>query len=576
MCAIGNRKRFLFERADTLSIAFGTVYFTITFGLQKLSPGNIAWLTNGDHHAGYLGWRFFAQDSWRWPPGMFSGYGWRGDLSIVNSGLGLWDVGLKVLNFTITDEGQSWGLLSLLSVLVLFILTARLFRELGLSQTQAQIGSVILSTTPLFWWTQRLWLNFSTMAPLLVIAIYLYIRGRRESMFPIFKWLVLLFLTAGLNPFFLFLILPLFSVALVHQALSPKSNMFWLAAKVACTPLVIASAFYLVGYLDDSGMPLRSSGWGVFSTNILGLLDPNGVSWLLPDLPSFPLQYDAVYLGTGAVFLFVVTLSLLFRVHESLLKVIRRHWLLSICLSAMWLFSLSTYLSFGKHVYRIPIPVRLENWLGIFRSSSRFAYPFIVGLVILLVVIVSRIPKYGTYLLLLAMLIQVFDMSNSLRYTARQANGEALPIEYDEILWNAVPFQYGKIAIHPVWNAPDGWDECAYAAVQTERETNCAYFARASAPELNAINERESLRLLIGDYNESSIYWISSEFVRENLEELDTMLNSPENGFALPRESSATFGKMVLFFPNCEQYQKCTFLDKRRVEFAQIVEYIQE
>jgi len=201
MCAISNRKRFLFERADTLSIAIGTVYFTITFGLQKLSPGNIAWLTNSDHHAGYLGWRFFAQDSWRWPPGMFSGYGWRGDLSIVNSGLGLWDVGLKVLNFRITDEGQSWGLLSLLSVLVLFILTARLFRELGLSQTQAQIGSVILSTTPLFWWTQRLWLNFSIMAPLLVIAVSLYIRGRRESMFPIFKWLVLLFLAAGMNPF---------------------------------------------------------------------------------------------------------------------------------------------------------------------------------------------------------------------------------------------------------------------------------------------------------------------------------------------------------------------------------------
>ena len=112
--------------------------------------------------------------------------------------------------------------------------------------------------------------------------------------------------------------------------------------------------------------------------------------------------------------------------------------------------------------------------------------------------------------------------------------------------------------------------------MQTERETNCAYFARASAPELNSTNERESLRLLIGDYNESSIYWLSSEFVRENLEELDAMLNIPENGFAFPRESSATFGDIVFFFPNCEQYQKCAFLDKRRVEFAQIVEYIQE
>lgn len=497
-------------------------------------------------------------------------------MSVLNTGqLGLIDIGLKILDVRIIDKGQIWGVVSLLSTLILFVFSARLFRELGLSQIQAQIGSVILSTTPLFWWTQRMWLNFSSLAPLLVVTIYLYLRDRRESGLLIFKWLVLLFLAAGLNPFFLFLILPLLSVALVHQALSPKTNMFWLVAKVGSVPLVVALTLYLVGYLDDSEVPLRASGWGVFSTNILGLLDPNGVSMLLPDLPSFPLQYDAVYLGTGSVFLFVVTLTFLFRVREGLLKAIRKHWLLSTCLSAMWLFSLSTYLSLGNHVYRIPIPITLENLLGIFRSSSRFAYPFIIGLVVLLVVVVSRIPKYGTYLLLLAMLLQVFDMSDSLRHTARQANGEALPIEYDEIFWEAVPFEYGKIAIHPVWNAPDGWDECAYVAVETERETNCAYFARASAPELNATNEREALRLLIGDYEESSIYWLSSEFVRENLEELGTKLNRPENGFAIPRESSTTFGDIVFFFPNCEQYQECTFLDTRRVQFAQIVEYVQ-
>lgn len=47
------------------------IYFYFTFGFKILNPLEISWFwKNSDPVQQYLGWSFFRNEAWHWPPGL--------------------------------------------------------------------------------------------------------------------------------------------------------------------------------------------------------------------------------------------------------------------------------------------------------------------------------------------------------------------------------------------------------------------------------------------------------------------------------------------------------------------------
>lgn len=57
-----------------LGAALGAAFFLWIAGLRVVSPTQIAWVMQSDWRFQFLGWHFFRQEPWRWPPGLIEGY----------------------------------------------------------------------------------------------------------------------------------------------------------------------------------------------------------------------------------------------------------------------------------------------------------------------------------------------------------------------------------------------------------------------------------------------------------------------------------------------------------------------
>ena len=68
-----------------IPLLLGITTFFLIIGPKALNPLNIQWLLRGDALEDYLGWAFFKNSSWMFPPGLNPKYGLEISSSIVFS-----------------------------------------------------------------------------------------------------------------------------------------------------------------------------------------------------------------------------------------------------------------------------------------------------------------------------------------------------------------------------------------------------------------------------------------------------------------------------------------------------------
>jgi len=557
----------------------GFLFFAVTVGIEKLHPRNIAWMTFKDQRAHWVGWLFFADDRWRWPLGANPRYGWGGVNSIVNTdSWPLFALLFKAIDLEIFDRGQYFGLALAICSIALFVGAEKLFRLLGLSHLQSLIGSVVLATTPVFWWTQRWYSAISGGLCLLVWAFVYYLRTRRGSRFRMIPWLVILSLAIATNFYLFGIIAPLGLAAVLSPGIRSRSDFGRIMASLAVTGLVIALVMYVLGYFT---MPVSSSStgrYGIYTANLLGLFDANSSSRLLPELPSPPLQYEPTSLGIGAVFILVVTITRLLvaprKVTATVIPTVRRHSWLIIAILAMFAFSVSNYMTIGERSYNFEIHYRAWQLFSIFQSSVRFIWPLTVVSTAALVMVAARWRTIGMPLLITACLLQVFDLWPEFRTVAGRLDGTVSPIQYEETLWSGIPKQYSTLAIHPPENIRTGWDECGYAAVRMGREARCGYFSRAQS--LEASGEKQELELLSGNPDRRVVYWISHGWVSANEATFRKYYDNIWNAFVIPAAGTVASAEFVYFFPECGKFDNCASLSDRRNSLDDVLNLLQE
>ena len=556
----------------------GLLFFAVSVGLQKIDPRNVGWIVFKDQRAHWVGWLFFAGDEWRWPLGANPRYGWDETNSIVNSDS--WPIFAMLFKATRIDvlaSGQYFGIALATCSVALFVGATKLFRVLHLSTAQSLVASTLLATTPLFWWMHRWYFALTGGLCLLIWATLIYFRSRQDGRLRTISWLLILLLAVGTNFYLWGLIFPIYLATLLTTIFSTRKHVCRSILQIGFTTVSSVVAMYTFGYFTMPVGTVSTGRYGIYTANLLGLFDSNSTSRWLPDLPSTPLQYEPTSVGIGSVIICVVMCGyFVFHPKQTLgaaIRIIPRHIWLLIVLVAMFVFSVSNYVTLGERGYNFEIHYRLFQLFSVFQSSARFMWPITVLSVVGIVTICSRWKTVGTSVLVVATLIQIADVFPEIRSVALRENSSVTQIEYEQDLWSVLPYEYERISIHPPLNIQTGWDECAYAAAVNHRVAHCAYLSRPSG-----VAEREELQqiaVLSGVPDQSMVYWLSRDWLLEHAGQMLNHYQGVEHAFVLPAEGTVARSEVVYFFPNCGAVNSCSFLGARAESLDRILRSIQ-
>lgn len=557
---------------DLVAALGGLTFFAWSVGVDKLDPKNLGWLTFSDQRTHWLGWRFFASDSWHWPLGLNPEYGWEQTNSIVftDSFPGLAMV-FKALDLESFNSGQYFGVGLLLGSIALFVGGHRLFAYLGLGLGPALIAGAILGTTPVFWWMQRWYPALSSGVPMLVWALYFYLNKAYAFRTFALRWTTLLWLAVLTHAYLVISVSALLVAAIVQRYFNNRGETKKLVLISITMGLTSGILMYVIGYFTIPSKWAQTGGYGWYSANLLSLIDQNGASRWIPDLPSTPNQYEPTALGTGTILLLLVLFvkRCLTPKAFGLQSSIRNNLPLAAVLVALMLIAVSNTVSIATWTVKFPLPHRLEHGLSIFRSSVRFLWPTLVTLSVVIIVSAVRSLRFATTTLTVVLAIQVLDYGQEIDVVSEQPNGSAITVRYDRSFWERVPADYGNLAAHPAENMGTGWAECALAAAQTNRVGQCGLFSRVKDP--SPISQQQTRAILTGDLAPSTIYWISNEWLNANREELLSVYGSEDKQVYALSNGRTVPSAIVLVFPRCHIHEDCSFLGSERQTFGRFL-----
>ena len=475
-----------------LAALAGLAVFLLTCGPAILDPRAVGWMAQGDAAAYLLGWHYYRDVPWSWPPGASPAYGMElGSAIFYVDAVPLLALPLKALSawWPVGQYSGPW----LLACFVLQGVAGWLL--LGLATRDAVprlLGAALLLFTPAFLSRVDI-LHYSLVAHWLVLlGLFLAIAPPRRVQ-P-WLWAGLLALAAGVQPYLLVMVAALWASDLLRRALAarPRSPAAALPAlaELAGVPLAPALTLYLAGAFTVRG-GLAGTGYGSFRLNLLGLLDPDGWSRLLPDLPRGNAFHDGTsYLGLGLLLLLAAAaLAVLRRPARSLLPAAGR-WPLLLVLLALTGFALTHRLSLGALEWRLPLPRAAEALANVLRSSDRMIWPATYALALLAVsVLARRLPRRPLAgLLAAALALQAWDTSAAWQpmRERHQAAPRDWPARLRAPVWDALAPHYGALRRLPPQNEPDNWIAATSLAAAHGLPTEVAYLSRPDSRGLAA------------------------------------------------------------------------------------------
>lgn len=251
------------------------------------------------------------------------------------------------------------------------------------------------------------------------LAYYFIISGKDNSPTVIRRAIILsavmLVISYLLNPYITAMIIPIYVASLMHAIFARKISPFYGVGAVLFVVLGMAVTAYVFGYFYGDKLARAAGGFNFFSMNLVGPFDVGYsslfkifVPGLLPANATGGQQEGMQYLGVGWLFLIIFAALLNGR---STIKSIRYHYLLTITLLGMALFSLSNKIYFGNTLlFEFSVPKLLVGITETFRGSGRFFWPMGYLLVaVAIVAIVRKMQKSSPLVLCVAIALQVGD-----------------------------------------------------------------------------------------------------------------------------------------------------------------------
>lgn len=390
-----------------------------------------------------LGWLYFSNDSWRWPIGSNPHYGGEVANSLLFSdSMPSFSVPLKLLFKVFGSGGETQVIgFALLTCLVLqSVLGHALVRALGGSRPLAVLGSAFFVTSPvlLFRWNiASLFWQWLVLAGMLIAVSRLTPWKRTTS------WASLVVVASGITPYIA--LMTLCTAGFDHLVRAVMHRKWrWGAAGLA---IVAASAFaglYAWGTFAIPSGEAPISDLGLYSANLLALIDGSGLSYFVGDVQGGTGE-GTLFVGAGVLVLLLVAAGALLsspwarptrvQVRDA---VTRRPAAVVLGLSSAVLAVLAALpiVRLGGAGRALPLPDRFLHMLAIFRANGRFGWPLMYLVFLVALLLAARVFKgRGTTVVALALLVQLIDTQGVFRavHTQVTASARQLP-EYQAVL----------------------------------------------------------------------------------------------------------------------------------------------
>lgn len=415
--------------AILVSALIGAAAFLLIYGYQILIPTYTDWLKfgAGDPQQHYYGWRFFQQSSWYFPIGMMDTLGYPIMTSVVfTDSIPLFAVLFKLLTPILPADIQYFGLWGILCFMLQGALGAVICLRYARSPVQAVLGSLLFILSPAV--LNRLYYHSALAGHWIILfglALLAYHKTlTQKPLLSILLWGVLGGLIASIHLYFL----PMCGIlCLGYCAYDIVRNKRW----YGFMPIISFAALVLgVGWLMGTftaSTSASTAGLGAYSFNLNGFWNPMWASYsaILRPLPMLTDQHEGfAYLGFGVLLLSVLSGGLLLdgylkkeRDRLTLRDAAHKHWLDLTVYGIMTILfviaAVSPVVTFNENVlFTIPLPERLLELWGIFRSTGRLIWPLGYIIIFAAVAFLTRRQEKRFAVILLACCVglQVYDL----------------------------------------------------------------------------------------------------------------------------------------------------------------------
>lgn len=506
-------------RLFALGAVLGILAFLLVYGTASLNVVNDAFCRGGylekDIQQHYAGWLFYRQSALSFPLCVTTAMNVPQGVSIAyTDSIPLAALLCRPVANFLGGPFQYFGWFTLLCFALQGGFGALLCSLFSGDWLRPLLGDLLFVTSPILY--ERAFRHTSLGAQWIVLAaLYLYFRLRREGRYASPTLFVLNVLTIGIHPYFLPMTYAITLALLLEYAVSThhwKGPTVYLASNLLCTLGLgwVLGLFY--GTATDGGQAL----YGYFSMNLNSLWNPAGVngtlySRILPAQNQVNGNYDAfAYLGLGVLIAFPIAAILSRR---RIKQHIVHHWALLVVCVILTVFAISnTITANGAVLATIPLPGKVIELCSIFRSGGRLFWPVYNLLVLSAFAGVSRLPASFWPTLLLAA-VQIWDVSPGLyqRHKDMTASMQTatFPSRLESAFWQQAAGQYTHL--ESVEGLQDDALHLALYAADNGMTTNDPFAARYDAQALGTERETVLQQLASGILDNETLYLFQEE-----------------------------------------------------------------
>lgn len=214
----------------------------------------------------------------------------------------------------------------------------------------------------------------------------------------------------GLNPYLALMVF--ISNCVIVLLTWRKHGLKEITLRIAFIFLLASAGLWVFGFMGAAGIP--GGGYGIYSMNMLGPLDSNGIAGLFRfDVrdPTGGQTFEGFsYLGLGLLLLAVLTLFSFvnFSAPDNEFPFVQ-----AITVAVVFfLLALSSTVTLSSHTWHLPVPEALNELFSRFRASGRFFW--MGGFWLILIVVVASVLRFGARqaaaLLTVVLTVQLVDV----------------------------------------------------------------------------------------------------------------------------------------------------------------------
>lgn len=516
-----------------ISVILSVACFYLVNGFEIVNPANIAWLCCGDPAQHYLGWVFFRNDVWHFPPGLNPNFGMELGSSIVYAdAIPLLAIALKPFSNLLPETFQYLGLWALACFVLQGLLAWNLIGLKIQDRLIQSCGVILYIINPVF----LSWSIAQAISAHFLVLIALYLNIAPFHLKHLMVWLALLWSATLIHFYILVMIGILFVANLLDLTIFQKK-----ISAIKASIILVAALFgifflaWLSGYFVIDTHHALTNNYGKWKINILGLFDPYGWSYVIPSLPktklpgvsNFDFEINFLegnnFLGLGAIFLLVIALYLFLIKKQFLILEWRNKYGFVLAVGFLCLFAITHQIGIGPFNITIPIPDQFIALGSVLRGAGRmfWAVYYLILLVLIWQNALVTPKRKAQIILMIAVLLQIGDTS---AYWLKQrekiitlAVDKGPPLLANQ-MWSNLIGHYRNL-IHSPWEYrpggmyPIGWEPWAHFAAKAKMATNATYLSRFDDSRLTEAFERFRLVLKTGNYDSDTLYILKDDEV---------------------------------------------------------------